>query len=182
MTDQLLFVALVPPQAIQDYATEVKEYFAKHYDSRHALKSPPHITLFPPFKWAPERVTELERSLSNFANSQSPIPITLEGFSAFPPRVIYIDVHRTEPLLNLRQHLLNHLESTVGLVDAKEKSRPFAPHMTVGFRDLTKQNFKLAWAEFRDRKLYFEFTADHLTLLVHNGQRWTIQSDFKFAV
>lgn len=182
MVEKLFFIALLPPPAIQDYATGVKEYFAKQYDSRHALKSPPHITVYPPFKWLPEREADLEQSLLHFAQSQSPIPITLEGFAAFPPRVIYIHVRRTEPLLSIHRNLLTHVEFTLGLTDPKERVRPYAPHMTVAFRDLTKQNFRAAWQEFRDREIYFEFTADHLTLLAHNGQRWTVQTEFEFAI
>jgi len=35
---QRFFVALLPPQAIQDYANEVKHYFAAHYESHQAQK------------------------------------------------------------------------------------------------------------------------------------------------
>jgi 2'-5' RNA ligase len=180
-SEKLFFIALLPPQSIQDYATEIKLYFADRYASRHALKSPPHITLQPPFKWLPEKMGDLERSLSTFTASQSPIPITLEGFAAFPPRVIYINVHRTEPLLGLHRTLIDHLETTLDLADPKEKARPYAPHITVAFRDLTKQNFNLAWQEFRARSLHFAFTASHLVLLLHNGHQWTVHSEYRFG-
>ncbi len=89
------FIALLPPQAVQDYATEIKHHFAAHYESRQAQKSPPHITLQPPFEWASDQVFHLEQSLREFADQSAPVPITLEGFSAFPPRVIYINVLTT---------------------------------------------------------------------------------------
>lgn len=180
-SEKLLFIALLPPKSIQDYATEIKLQFADRYNSRHALKSPPHITLQPPFKWLPEQMDDLNRSLSTFAGSHSPISVTLEGFSAFPPRVIYINVHRTEPLLTLHRNLIHYLETTLNLSDPKEKSRPYAPHMTVAFRDLTKQNFKLAWQEFQARSLHFEFTASQLTLLMHNGRQWDVHSAYSFG-
>lgn len=179
-TEQLFFIALLPPQAIQDYATEIKLYFAQRFSSRHALKSPPHITLQPPFQWQPDRVQELHESIATFAKIHAPISIMLDGFAAFAPRVIYINVDRTQPLLTLHRSLIEHLETTIALVDPKEKSRSYAPHMTVAFRDLTKQNFKLAWQEFKDRELHFEFTASHLTLLRHTGDRWTIDQEFPF--
>ena len=188
--EPLFFVALLPPQAIQDRVTEIKYYIAERYGSRHALKSPPHITLQPPFPWALDRLDELKRSLFSFAQSQAEFSVTLDGFSAFPPRVIYVHVDRTEPLLTLHRDLIQHLKTTVNLVDPKETSRPFAPHMTVAFRDLTKQNFKLAWDEFKSRSsgasrsdsLYFEFTASALTLLAHNGQRWEVDAEFPFSM
>jgi 2'-5' RNA ligase len=178
--EQLLFIAFLPPQAIQEYATEVKQDFATRFGSCHALKSPPHITLQPPFKLIPEKTSTLERSLTKFARSQPPIPITLEGFSAFPPRVIYIHVDQTEPLLHIHENLLNHLGATFGEVIAKE-SHPFTPHMTVAFRDLTQENFDRAWQDYQVRSLHFEFTVEQLTLLEHTGQKWVIQREFQLA-
>lgn len=177
-TESLFFIALLPPLEIQRYASEVKSYFDQHYASRHAFKSPPHITLQPPFRWQHDRFPILNESIATFARSHSPIPIILSGFGAFPPRVIYINVERTEVLRTLHRKLIEHLETSIALVDPKEKSRPYAPHMTVAFRDLTKQNFKSAWQEFKERSLYFEFTASHLTLLKRDGQRWQIHTEY----
>ncbi|MDZ8105084.1 MAG: 2'-5' RNA ligase family protein [Nostoc sp. DedQUE12a] len=174
------FVALLPPQDIRDYANQIRQYFADNYASRGAQNSPPHITLQPPFEWSDTNVLLLETSLREFASEQKSIPITLSGFAAFPPRVIYIDVVRSQELLTLQADLMAYVESKLQIVDKVSKTRPFAPHMTVAFRDLTKQNFKAAWPEFEKRQLYFEFPADKLTLLLHDGKRWNIKSEFNF--
>ena len=50
--------------------------------------------------------------------------------------------------------------------------------MTVGFRDLTPENFELAWAEFRDRQIDFDFQAIELSLLEHDEQKWNVLSKF----
>ncbi|MBH8562198.1 2'-5' RNA ligase family protein, partial [Nostoc sp. CENA67] len=159
----LYFIALLPPPEIQDYANQIKQYFADKYASRHAQKSPPHITLQPPFKWIDNNVPVLEASLREFASEQQPVPITLRGFAAFRPRVIYIDVVKSQELLSLQANLMARMEANLGIVDKVGKKRAFTPHMTVAFRDLTKQNFKAAWLEFENRQLYFEFTANKLT-------------------
>jgi 2'-5' RNA ligase len=171
------FIALVPPQDIQDYANEIKQYFADNYASCGALKSPPHITLQPPFEWADANVSLLEAYLREFAKEQKPVPITLKGFAAFPPRVIYINVVRSQELLNLQADLMADVESKLGIVDEVSKTRPFAPHLTVAFRDLTKENFRVAWPEFVKRELHLEFTAEKLTLLLHDGKRWNIKTE-----
>jgi 2'-5' RNA ligase len=175
------FIALLPPQPIQDYANEIKQYFAEHYASRAAQKSPPHITLQAPFEWSMDEIDTLKQSLSEFAIAQTPIPISLSGFSAFVPRVIYINVLRTAALLDLHQALLTHMEAALGIADPKAKQRPFAPHMTVAFRDLSKQNFCTAWPEFQHRSLELEFVASHLTLLLHDGHRWNSYADFSLG-
>ncbi|MEH2269094.1 MAG: 2'-5' RNA ligase family protein [Nostoc sp.] len=172
------FIALVPPQDIQDYTNQIKQYFADRYFSSGALKSPPHITLQPPFEWADANLPLLEASLKEFASGQQPVAIPLRGFDAFVPRVIYIDVVRSQELLTLQANLMAYTESNLGIVDKASQTRPFAPHMTVAFRDLTKQNFKAAWPEFEKRQLHFEFTANQITLLLHDGKRWNIKSEF----
>nr|WP_275974002.1 2'-5' RNA ligase family protein [Argonema galeatum] len=168
----------MPPQEIQDRANEIKQYFADRYNSRHAQKSPPHITLQPPFEWASDSVTVLVDSLSGFASTRQTIPITLSGFDAFSPRVIYINVLKKPELLTLQADLMNYMETSLGIVDPVSKGRPFSPHMTVAFKDLTRQNFHAAWPEFQARSLQFEFSADALTLLIHDGTRWNIYSEF----
>ncbi len=179
-SERLFFIALLPPQIIQDEITEIKHYFAQTYKSRHALKSPPHITLQPPFKWLTENLPTLEQYLSQFALDVSPIPITLSGFNAFPPRVIFVDVIKNPELINIQQQLMNHLENQLNIVHEVSKKRPFSPHVTVAFKDLTRTAFKAAWLEFAQRPIYFEFTVPQLTLLIHNGQNWNIKAEFPF--
>ncbi|MBD2530103.1 2'-5' RNA ligase family protein [Nostoc flagelliforme FACHB-838] len=174
------FVALLPPQDIQDYANQIKQYFADHYASSKALKSPPHITLQPPFEWENTNLPLLETSLEEFASRQQPVFITLRGFDAFAPRVIHINVVRSQELLTLQADLMTYIESNLGVVDKVSKTRPFAPHITVAFGDLKKQNFKAAWPEFEKRQLHFEFSANKLTLLLHDGKRWNIKREFDF--
>ena len=177
-TNARFFIALLPSQAVQDYVNEVKQVFDDRYNSRAALKSPPHITLQPPFEWLLEACPVLNQCLGEVAAQFPPLPITLSGFGAFPPRVIYLNVIKTPALLALQAAVITQMESVLGIVSAESKTRSFTPHMTVGFRDLTKENFKAAWAEFQPQPLQLEFMATHLTLLQHDGQRWTPNREF----
>ena len=171
-----LFVALLPPQALQDEITAIKHDIWQRFGSKAALKSPPHITLQPPFQWPIGQIDELDRHLATFAQSQAHVPVGLEGFSAFAPRVLYIDVVKTDELMAIQPDLMAHLEATCGIVDRVAKGRPFAPHVTVGFRDLEPAAFHQAWAEFCDRPFAADFVAQTLTLLRHDGQTWQISS------
>ncbi len=174
------FIALLPPQHIQDYANQVKQHFADNYASRGSQKSPPHITLQPPFEWANGNIGQLEECLADFPKGRKFVPITLKGFAAFPPRVIYINVLKTPELIALQADLMTHVEKNLGISDPVSKTRPFAPHLTVAFRDLTKQNFKAAWVEFEHRQVDFEFVADRISLLLHDGKRWNVKTEFEF--
>lgn len=175
-TRQRFFVALIPPPPFQAEANAIKQHFSDRYQSRAAQKSPPHITLQAPFEWPSTALPDLTTALTQFAQQYPAVPVTLDGFAAFPPRVIYIDVHPTPALLLLQTQLTAYLQTQIGLPPPKSQ-RPFVPHMTVAFRDLTKPNFAAAWAEFRDRPLHYSFTATALTLLQHNGQQWVVVSE-----
>ncbi|MGH2415835.1 MAG: 2'-5' RNA ligase family protein, partial [Microcystaceae cyanobacterium] len=85
---QRFFIALLPPQEVQQVVNQIKQRFAEVYQSRAAQKSPPHITLQPPFKWQLEDLPILTEHLQKFAQTQFSIPVTLDGFGAFRPRVI----------------------------------------------------------------------------------------------
>ncbi|XZN91486.1 MAG: 2'-5' RNA ligase family protein [Microcoleus sp.] len=178
---QRFFIALVPPLEIQQQITQIKEYFAEHYNSRRALQSPPHITLQPPFEWAMADVPKLEECLKGFAAGRLPIPITLSGFAAFAPRVIYVDVVKSPALLELQTDLMSYVGENLGIVDRVSQTRSFVPHMTVAFSDLTKPNFDAAWLEFKGRSIFFEFTAAELILLIHDGSQWNVATEFLFS-
>ncbi|MCC3404938.1 MAG: 2'-5' RNA ligase family protein [Microcoleus sp. PH2017_10_PVI_O_A] len=175
---QRFFIALVPPPDLQNHITQIKLYFAEHYNSRGALNSPPHITLQPTFEWPAADVPKLEESLKRFSANRQPIPVTLSGFAAFAPRVIYAGVVKSPQLLEMQTDLMSYVAAKLGIVDRISQTRPFVPHMTVAFRDLTKENFQTAWLESAARELHFEFTAAELTLLVHDGSRWNISQQF----
>jgi 2'-5' RNA ligase len=177
---RLFFIALLPPQELRQEITGLKEHFAEVYESRAALKSPPHITLHPPFKWQMGDLPPLAQSLEAFAANYEPIPIPLAGFGAFIPRVIYIKPLKTPELIIVYKALQAKLEAEFGLVDPKAKTRAFSPHVTVAFRDLKKSNFRKAWEIFETKAFEAEFTAESLTLLLHNGKRWEICQEFPF--
>ena len=178
-TLQLFFLALLPPPDVQASITAIKQELADRFNSRHALKSPPHITLFPPFKWPSDRVGRFD-CLADFAANQANITVTLSGFGAFPPRVIYVRPLKTPLLIEAYENLQAFLADRLELVDPMAKKRAFSPHVTVANRDLSKESFRAAWAEFEGRSLQVEFTSTHLTLLQHNGREWGVAREWEF--
>jgi len=175
------FVALLPPQPFQETVDAIKQEVADRYYSRAAQTSPPHITLQAPFTWDVAAVDAIATRLQAFACQHQPLSIALDGFNAFPPHVIYIHVEPNLRLTTLQADLAAELKSSLGIIDPQAQHRDFVPHMTVAFRDLTQPNFEVAWEEFRDRPLQYEFLATHLTLLLYDGQRWNPWAEFPLA-
>ena len=176
----LLFIALLPPQDIQEKANQIKQHFADNYQSRRAFKSPPHITLQPPFEWEKADLPILVQHLEKFSSNQINIPVTIEGFGAFPPRVIYLKPLKTPELMSIQKALATYLENSLNIIHQPSKNRPFSPHLTVAFRDLTKKNCHLAWPEFEHRQFSAKFIVPRLTLLIHKDKKWEIAQEFNF--
>ena len=168
---QLYFIAIVPPEPFREKAWKLKEHFRDRYNSKASLNSPPHITLFPPFKLAREE-KELVSALEEQAKQFHPFMVSLENFGAFPPRVIYIDV-LPQPEMEKLQQAIKELIPQFAQPDPKvNNDRPFHPHMTLAFRDLSKEQFRKAWKEFNEEELSYSWEVESFTLLRHNGKHW----------
>jgi len=172
MSKSIYFIALIPGQEIREEVTEFKKYASRHFDSSHALKSPPHITLFPPFRREKEKEPQLFDALQHFAQSYPPFFVELNNFERFGRRVIFVDVELSVELKVCQKKLRDHLENEIGLKNKDD--RPYHPHMTVAFKDLKPSDFPAAWRHFSQIDYRRIFQADQLYLLRHDGQRWQI--------
>ncbi len=175
------FIALLPPVDVQAKANEIKGIMRDRYASQAAFRSPPHVTLLAPFEWPIVDLPNLARLLGQFAAAQSPVPVTLNGFGAFAPHTIYIDVVKSDRLIAIQPQLLSHLEDNLGLVSQRDRNRRFVPHLTVAYRDLKPNMFRQAWSSFQHQEIHFDFTVNQLTLLIHDGQRWLVKESYDFA-
>lgn len=175
---QIYFVAIVPnPQIVKELG-DLKEYFAKTYDSKASLNSVPHITLHMPFKWRDKKLDLLKSSLKGIANSVRPFRVQLTDFNCFEPKTIFVDVEESESLTNLQELVKKVFKQNLKLMNANYKGQAFHPHITLAFRDLTKPNFSLAWAEFKDRTYTSQFETTNICLLKHNGKNWEIEEEY----
>jgi 2'-5' RNA ligase len=175
------FVAIVPPSPIYEEALQQKEYFKANYNSKASLNSPPHITLHMPFKWVEKKEDELIEELTQFAGTNAAVTVCLDGFSSFPPRVIFINVETTPELERLQKELHRYVKRKLNLFNANYKELPFHPHLTLAFRDLKKPNYQKAWEEFVTKNYRASFIADKITLLKHSGTVWEVFRDFKLG-
>jgi 2'-5' RNA ligase len=176
----LYFIAIIPDEQLQKEVTDFKNYMALNYNSKAALTSPPHITLFPPFKLESANENSLIDPLEDFVKGKIPFSLNLNGFGCFKPRVIYIRPEYSEDLNRLRKQLLLHLKAKADLYDP-QNDKPFNPHMTIATRDLDKKSFYEAWEIFHSRKFSREFVVESIFLLKHNGKSWNILHEAKIS-
>ena len=179
MSKQLYLIALVPHVKLRDDVRELKLEMKERFNASHALKAPAHITLQMPFRRDEEFEEILTAGLDSFAADQQPFEIEINGFDAFPPRVLYLKIGNHSPVVDLHSDLQPVLRENLGLSD-KEIMDRFHPHLTIATRDLSKKMFNKAWPEFKERKFRASFTADRLHLLKHNGKNWDLYREFLF--
>ena len=61
-SENRFFIAIIPPEPVYTEALNWKHFFAEHYQSKAALKSPPHNTLHMPFVWKKRNQQELKHA------------------------------------------------------------------------------------------------------------------------
>lgn len=177
----LYFIALIPPEPIFSEVESFKQNLFEKYQTKVALKSPAHITVYPPFKWDFSQEMLLKNTLQNFAKMHKAFEISLAGFGSFPPRVLFVQPQENSILKNIRSHLFQYLKEEMQLEEKRYLNQPFNPHMTIANRDLSKEDFYEAWEELKDKAYEKSFQADKISLLKHNGHHWEILQNYLFS-
>lgn len=171
---KMYFIAIYPDQKIIDEVRVFKEDLALNFENSKALNNDAHITLFPPFERELELEEDIHIAFQKINTSISPFEITLNGFGSFPnPKnpVLFIKPEENE---NLNQLYLNVTEKfSFGKYS-------FNPHMTVGYRNLTYENFLKVWEIYKDKNYKTKFTVDKILLLRHDG-KWVPINEKKLS-
>lgn len=176
----IYFIALIPPSPLKDEIQELKLEVKQKFNSSHSLNAPPHITLLSPFRLEDQNTEKLDQLIQDFSQEIKPFEVRLNDFSTFPPRVIFIDVVQSPKLMDIQKKLEELARKNADLFNYNYAERPYHPHLTLAFKDLTKSNFYRAWKEFEDRTFEASFTADALHILKHTGENWKVIRRFLF--
>lgn len=179
-TESLYFIALLLPQQLSAAVDKIKHDVAANFESKAALRSPPHITLHMPFRLPEKKKTKLHILLENFALNHSPFDVDLRNFNVFAPRVIYIDVAPSDALDNLHITLIREMRREMQTFNGDYKTG-FHPHITIAFRDLKPKNFRAAWEVYQKETFSSRFIASQISLLKHNGQFWEVDEHYSFS-
>ncbi len=170
---KLYYIAIYPPQNIIDEIREFKEDIAKNFNSVKALKNDAHITLLPPFSRELSLEQDIHVAFQKINTNFSPFEIELNGFGNFPNQknpVIFIKPETNETLKLL------HLKVSEQF---KFNKTSFNPHITIGYRDLTFENFQKAWNKYQNLKYHRKFQVEKILLLRHDFGKWKVLDEKK---
>ncbi len=172
------FLAILPPQKVSDEIISFQKELAAEYGFYHALKTAPHLTVIPPFECEEEKLLELS-SLVKKQNFHS-LSIKLNGFQAFVPRVLFVDVQRNEGL-HFLQRKIRQMLIEEKMISKRMSKHEYVPHITLANRDLTNKTFKQIFPHFQNRNFQAVFQQNSITLLKHNGMSWETKEDLFFS-
>jgi 2'-5' RNA ligase len=178
MTVKKYFLAIVIPPTLFEKVEVVKQQLFDEYGLKGALRSPAHITLHRPFEWKEEKENILIEKLKLFKFDKN-FDVSLNNFSFFDPRVIYVDVLPNEDLNELHNQLKKYAKKELRLFNEVDDMRGFHPHITVASRDLKKAKFYELQPEFQVKKLSGTFNCKSFTLLKLD-KKWELLKDFSF--
>lgn len=170
----LFFIAIIPPEDLQNEITQFKLEIAERFGSRHALNAPPHITLHMPFRWRADKVDRLTKAVAEISASIEPFEVGLSGFDFFEPRVVFISVEENETLNNLQKQVVDLCRKELKLDNANYRNQPFHPHITIGFRDLKKAMFYEVKEHYKGKIFNAHFFVKEVHLLKHDAKSWQL--------
>ena|ERR1700758_269030 len=174
------FLAIVIPEPFQSEIWKMKEYVAQNFKSKGALRSPAHITLHLPFRWRKDKEDVLLEKLSRFKFNQ-PLTVKLKDFSVFEPKVLFVDIEPNELLNQLQKEVVKFVKENLNLFNEVGNRRGFHPHATIAFRDLKKEQFRLAREYFNGQSYKAEFTATTFCILKYGPGKWEVYKELDFT-
>lgn len=177
---KLYFIAILPPEDIQEEIRKIKLEIKEEFGIQHALKLPAHFTLQIPFRRHENEEDLLLRNLQEFSEVHRSFQARLKDFDHFSNRVIFIPVEEPLPFKRLHKALQKMLLKIHDFAE-NEIVLKIHPHITLATRDLNRRDFPKVWDHFRDRIYSAQFEAKDLVLFKHNGKTWDICRKFSLA-
>jgi len=173
---QLYFIALIPPENISQKIHQIKLYVSKKYHCKHSLKSPPHITIIPPFRYSDKKEIELIENIQSFNqnNFSQSIFVQINNYDVFLPKVVFIKVLHSNELQNLYEKTHHFVKTKLKIINDLD-SRPFHPHITIAFKDIKREETLTIKSDIEQIFPISEtFEVSKITLLKYIHHQWEI--------
>ena len=183
-----IFTVSYLPKPIRVKIRKYQKIISKKFNTNKALNWVPHITIANGVSMPESKFHTTCEQIKQICDKTNPIFLSTKKLhfikipnSSFEnPYAILIEVNLTKKLQELHNIIQNNIYK--GFKRPSYKSNKYIPHITLAYRDLTKQNFDKAKKFFKDNpiKINYSFKLDNLQLVpLRNEQRKSIKT-FKF--
>ena len=173
---QLKLIAIVLPEPLASYVREQQVFISETWGCRHALRTPPHITLIQPLKLTAPEYLIVESIVGEITQRQSSFVLNVNGFGAFKPRVIYIKPDLPAELKLLQSNLEKEISKS--LPGKLDNDRSFHPHITLAHRDVKMELFPEMWRYFKNKELKLSVPIEEVSILDHTTKGWITNINF----
>lgn len=177
---KMYFIAIVCPPQIDDKILKYKHWMRDRFGCKVALKSPAHLTLIAPFWLEEEKEPELLNLFDAFKTKIPAFPVTLNNFSHFSNRVLFVHVDANEQLAMLQSEVETYFHQHFSN-EIKLDQRPFYPHVTIANRDMSPSAFLKAWEHFAKEDYSVTFTSSSISLLKLSPGKWNVIREKAFS-
>ena len=170
----LFYIAIVCPETIEEKVKQFKLYMEEKYGCRAALKSPAHLTIIPPFRAEDELEKPLLDFVQTFNMGMLPVDITLNGYSNFGDRVLFVDVAPNSALTALEKEATEEFNTQFPAIIFGMKPE-FNPHVTIATRDIPEGKLAEAKAYFEaSHPMNESFSSSELVLMKLVNGWWEV--------
>ena len=150
------WVGIILPKKIYNEILKTQKKIAEKYETYHGLESSigPHFTLTYQENIDEKDLKKIENIVHEISKEIKPFKVKIVDFRRFyKNRVIYARVIKSKKL-NILHKKLSYKLSKFGKI---RLLRGFTPHITIAYKDIIKENYRLAFKEFKRKKIYYEF-------------------------
>jgi 2'-5' RNA ligase len=173
-------LVLNPHEELRNKIVQVKEEFAKKYESKSALYSKPFVSLvtFMQYEIMEERIIN---HLNTIAMGFQPVKIELKDYGSFPSHTIYINITSKMPVQNLVKQIRTETQRLMKLNDDNKPHFILEPHLTIA-RKLKPWQYEQGWLEYSHKHFTGRFIADGMLLLKRpvGEMKYEIAKRFEF--
>jgi len=175
------FFAVLPTTTILNEIIAFQREIEANFGSVHAQKTPPHITIIPPFDCGEEKLWDFTEKTSLFLADKSIIDlkIYLDNFQCFDGRTLFIDVAKNEPFEKLCKEL-KLLFNQQKITKQRVEKHFFIPHITIANKDIKKRDFRIASEDFKKRNYQRSFDLKTLAVLELVEEKWVVKTTITF--
>lgn len=173
------WVGVVLPKKISNDLFKIQKKISEKYKTYHSLESKIglHFTITHQENVNEKSLKEIEKIVNEISKETRPFKIEIKGIRRFyKNRVIYAKVIKSKELNDLNKKLSYRL-SKFGKI---RLLRLFTPHITLAYKDITKENFKEAFKEFRNKKISYGFQLNKIYIgKAKPAERIRVSKSFK---
>jgi 2'-5' RNA ligase len=173
------WVGVILPKKISNEMLKIQKKISEKYETHHDLESKigPHFTIIYQENVNEKDFKKIEKVVKEISKKTEPFKAEIKGIRRFyKNRVIYAKVAKSKELNNLHKKLSYKLRK-FGKI---RLLRLFTPHITLAYKDITKENYREAFKEFRNKKIFYVFELNRIYIgKAKSSQRIKLFKSFK---